>query len=113
MRTTAATQLVKLRTLLEGEALAVWLELAPEDQRDNKTAKRKITARMSLVRFVLLEDFYARRVTFSFCAPAETDSNPGNTNSGCGDLRAATLAPVCGWIARPRQQTTASSWRNR
>ena len=57
-----ATQLVKLPTLLEGEALAVWLELAPEDQRDYKTAKRKITARMSPVRFVSLEDFHARRL---------------------------------------------------
>ena len=82
-----ATQLVKLPTLLEGEALAVWLELAPEDQRDYKTAKRTITARMSPLRFVSLEDCHARRATFGFCAPAESDSP-----------RAATLAPVCGWV---------------
>ena len=57
-----ATQLVKLPALLEGDALAVWLELAPEDQRDYMTAKRKITAHMSPVRFVSLEDFHARRL---------------------------------------------------
>ena len=49
-------------TVLEGEALAVWLELAPEDQRDYKTAKKKITARISPMRFVSLEDFNVRRL---------------------------------------------------
>ena len=37
-----ATKLAKLSTLLEGEALAVWLNLAPEDQQHCDTAKEKI-----------------------------------------------------------------------
>ena len=53
---------MKLPTLLEGETFAVWLELAPENQRDYKTAKKKITARMSPMRFVSLEDFHSRRL---------------------------------------------------
>ena len=57
-----AIQLVKLPTLLEGEALAVWLDLAAEDQQDYATAKEKITARMSPMRFVSLEDFHARKL---------------------------------------------------
>ena len=59
---TEAIQLVKLPTLLEGEALAVWLDLAPEHKRDYITAKEKITARMAPVKFVSLEDFHARRL---------------------------------------------------
>ena len=59
---TESIQLVKLPTLSEGEALAVWLDLAPEHKQDYKTGKEKITARMAPVKFVSLEDFHARRL---------------------------------------------------
>ena len=34
-------QAVKLPTLLEGEALAIWLELTPEQQKDYSVTKKK------------------------------------------------------------------------
>lgn len=51
----------KLPTLLEGEALAVWLELTPDEQ-EYKMAKKKIIGRMGPVRFVLLNNFHGRRL---------------------------------------------------
>ena len=51
----------KLLTLLEGEALAVWLELSTEQQASYDAAKNKakITKAMAPVQFVSLEDFRA------------------------------------------------------
>ena len=36
-----ATMALKLPTLLEGEALAVWMELTEDEQKDYKVAKKK------------------------------------------------------------------------
>ena len=52
----------KLPTLLEGEALAVWLELSTEQQASYDTAKAKIVKAMAPVRFVSLDDFRARKL---------------------------------------------------
>ena len=52
----------KLPTLLEGEALAVWLELTTEQQGSYQTAKSKIIERMEPVRFVSFDDFQARKL---------------------------------------------------
>ena len=49
---------LKLPTLLEGEALAVWMELSEAEKEDYKSAKTQ----MALVRFVSLEDFKGRRL---------------------------------------------------
>ena len=57
-----ATKAKKLPTLLEGEALAIWLELTTEEQESYTTSKAKIIARMVPVRFVSLDDFRARRL---------------------------------------------------
>ena len=51
------TKAKKLPTLLKGEALAVWLELTPDEQKDFEVAKRKIIGRMGPLRFVSLDDF--------------------------------------------------------
>ena len=51
------TKARKLPTLLEGEALAVWLELMPDEQKGFEVAKRKIIGRMGPLRFVSLDDF--------------------------------------------------------
>ena len=48
----------RLPTLLEGEALAVWLELNEDKQKSYKDAKARIIIRMSPVQFVLIDDFY-------------------------------------------------------
>ena len=50
----------KMPTLLEGEALAIWLDLSEDDQSNYSKAKKKIIARLVPMSFVLLEDFHAR-----------------------------------------------------
>lgn len=57
-----ATKAKKLPTLLEGEALAIWLELTTEEKGNYETSKARITSRMAPVRFVSLDDFRARRL---------------------------------------------------
>ena len=52
----------KLPTLLEGEALAVWLEFSTEQQASYDAAKAKITKAMAPVQFVSLDDFRARKL---------------------------------------------------
>ena len=50
----------KLPTLLEGEALAIWLELSEEQQADYKVAKKQLIEKMVPTEFVSLEEV-ARR----------------------------------------------------
>ena len=50
----------KLPTLLEGEALAVWLELTADEKKDYAIAKEKIVTRMGPMQFVSMDDFHAR-----------------------------------------------------
>ena len=58
----AETQAVKLPTLLEGEALAVWLEMSEEDQADYKKAKEKLCKKLTPMEFVSLDDFHKRKL---------------------------------------------------
>ena len=55
-----AKKALKLPTLLEGEGLAVWLELSEEDQADYKVTKGKMVAKMAPMGFVSLDDFHKR-----------------------------------------------------
>ena len=57
-----ATKALKLPTLLEGEALAVWLDLSEDDQKNYGTAKGKILERMSPASFVSLDHFHTRKI---------------------------------------------------
>ena len=52
----------KLPTLLEGEPLAIWLELSEEQWGSYETAKAKIIMAMAPVRFVSLDNFRAREL---------------------------------------------------
>ncbi len=52
----------KLPTLLEGEALATWLELSEEEQGDYKTAKKAILSKMTPMGFVTLEELHLRKL---------------------------------------------------
>ena len=52
-----AVKALKLPTLLEGEALAVWMELSEAEKEDYTSAKTQMISRMVPVRFVSLEDF--------------------------------------------------------
>ena len=56
----------RLPTLLEGEALPVWLELSEDEQKDYKVAKAKILERMSPVRFISMDDFHRRRLSLTW-----------------------------------------------
>ena len=56
------TKATKLPTLLEGEALAVWLELSEEQQSDYKQAKEKITDKLAPLKFEALDKFHKRKL---------------------------------------------------
>ena len=49
---------LKLPTLLEGEALAVWVELTDEEQKDYAATKKKIIDAIMPMQFVSLADFH-------------------------------------------------------
>lgn len=55
-----AKKALKLPTLLEGEALAVWLELTDDEQKDYAVTKKKIVDAIMPMRFVSLADFHKR-----------------------------------------------------
>ena len=57
-----ATQALKLSTLLEGEALASWLELSKEEQGDYKSAKEKLMAKLIPPSFAILDEFHDRKL---------------------------------------------------
>ena len=52
----------KLPTLLEGEALAIWLELSEEQKADYKGAKEQLIKKMAPTEFVYLEEFHSRKM---------------------------------------------------
>ena len=49
-------------TLLEGEALAVWLELEADDTATYAAAKKKMIANLAPMGFVSLDDFHKRKL---------------------------------------------------
>ena len=51
---------LKLPTLLEGEALAIWLELTTDEQKDYAVTKKKITDAIKPMSFISLDDFHKR-----------------------------------------------------
>ena len=55
-----AKKALKLPTLLEGEALAVWIELTDNEQKDYTITKKKIINAIMPIRFVSLADFHKR-----------------------------------------------------
>ena len=57
-----ATQALKMPTLLEGKALAIWMELEEDDQKDYKRAKEKIIGKMMPMAFTTLDDFHRRQL---------------------------------------------------
>ena len=57
-----ATKTLKLPTLLEGEALTVWLELSEEQQGCYATAKEEICTALMPMEFVSLDEFHRRKM---------------------------------------------------
>ena len=55
-----ATKAAKLPTLLEGEALAVWMALSEEDKEDYVKAKKAIKRKLLPTTFIALEKFNRR-----------------------------------------------------
>ena len=49
----------KFPTLLEGEVLAIWLELSEEQKADYKVAKEQLIKKMVPTEFVSLEEFHS------------------------------------------------------
>lgn len=56
-----AAQALKLPTFLEGEALAVWIELTEEEQSDYNTVKEKLISKLKPAQFVSLDEFHRRK----------------------------------------------------
>ena len=54
----AATKALKLPMLLEGEALATWLDLSKDEQGNYETAKEKLTGKLMPVLFMMLDKFH-------------------------------------------------------
>lgn len=57
-----AAKVLKLPTLLEGEALAIWHELSVEEQEDYARAKEGIEKTMTPMEFVSLDYFHRRKL---------------------------------------------------
>lgn len=55
-----AQKALKLPTLLEGEALAIWLEMTEVHQGEIKTVKETLVSKMTPVAFVALDVFHRR-----------------------------------------------------
>jgi len=55
------TKLLKLPILLEGEALAVWLE-STKSMGDYATAKKSLISKMAPTKFVSLEEFHSHKL---------------------------------------------------
>ena len=52
----------KLPTLLEGEALAIWLELSDDDNKDYKKTKEHLLKSMMPMEFISLDKFHQRKL---------------------------------------------------
>ena len=53
---------MKLPTLLEGEALTIWLQLSEEEQSSYDDAQKKIVEAMMPMGFISLNDFHRRKL---------------------------------------------------
>ena len=53
---------MKLPTLLEGEALATWLDLSDDERKNYGIVKEKLTAAMVSTSFTTLEQFHQRKL---------------------------------------------------
>ena len=49
---------LKLLTLLEGKALAIWLELIEDEQKDYAVTRKKIIDAVMPMSFIPLDDFH-------------------------------------------------------
>ena len=58
----AAVNSKKLPTLLKGDALAVWLELTDDQQKDYAVTKKAMEEAMMPMNFVLLDQFHRRKL---------------------------------------------------
>ena len=52
----------KMPTLLEGEALAVYLDLSEDEKKDYKVARQKLIDRLGPMKFTSLDEFHARKL---------------------------------------------------
>ena len=58
----AEDQAIKLPTLLEVEALAIWLELTTEQQKDYETTKKEMQNTIMPMGFASLEEFHRSKL---------------------------------------------------
>ena len=58
----AATKALKLPTLLEGEALTIWMDLSAEEKDNYETVKETLTSKSTSAVFVILDEFHQRKL---------------------------------------------------
>ena len=58
----AAMKTLKLHTLLEGEVLAIWMDLSVEEKDSYETAKQTLTSKLTPASFVTLDEFHRRKL---------------------------------------------------
>ena len=97
-----AARAAKLPTLLEGEALAIWLELAEDEQGDYEVAKQTlhVTERLSLAETV------PRRGIVSLAACTDGSARASYARAWYRDTRSATMSLVLYKITHICQQAT-------
>ena len=82
----AAVKPVKLPTLLEGEALAVWLDLTKEQQSDYSVMVDKLKSKLAPIGFSLLEAFYTRKLQPGWRSVITFSTKFETKVSACGHL---------------------------
>ena len=58
----ADTKALKLPALLEGETLAIWMDLSTEEKDNYETVKQTLTSKLTPVSFVTLDEFHRRKL---------------------------------------------------
>ena len=58
----ADTKALKLPALLEGETLAIWMDLSTEEKDSYETVKQTLTSKLTPVSFVTLDEFHRRKL---------------------------------------------------
>ena len=85
----------KLPTLLEGEALASWLELSDEQQADYKVAKEQLITKMAPNEFVSLEESHSRTMRPGEAIALYLHDLSDCYNKPCQDWRKTQVTRYC------------------
>ena len=108
---------LKLPTLLEGEALAVWLELTVEEQKDYSATKQNYrryqTDEFHFVRRLSQTSIASARTTVSVCSRAKATAKSSDAGDYSTNCRTVIITSVFNRSAARGQQATSSNRSHR